>query len=211
MSKLVGIIDFGAGNIFSVDNALKSLTRNRFISSDPQKLEKADAIIFPGVGTFKDGMKNIKERKLDVFIKNFIAEGKPLLGICVGMQLLLSKGYEQGETDGLDLIKGKVCKLEHTGESRIPHIGWNEIYGKDMGNIPIFEGIKSHSCYYFVHSYHATITEKVRIIKTDFYGTDIIAGFQKDNLFATQFHPEKSQKLGIQILYNFLQVGPIKC
>jgi glutamine amidotransferase len=206
MSKKVGIIDYGAGNLFSVDNAIKGITRNRFISSDPERLTHADYIIFPGVGSFLDGMRSMKRHGLDEFLRDYVKSGKPVLGICLGMQMLLTEGYEGGVNKGLGLVEGVVDKLVHTNNSRIPHMGWNDIYGSDMKDIPIFKGVESQSSYYFVHSYHAVLSSEVKKIYTDFYGTDIVAGFQKDNLFATQFHPEKSQGLGVKLLKNFLSI-----
>ena len=208
MSKKVGVIDYGAGNLFSVDNAIKGLVRDRFVSSDPEELMNADYIIFPGVGSFSDGMKGMKKYGLDEFLKNYVASGKPVLGICLGMQMMLTEGYEGGGVhQGLGLLEGTVHKLTHINNSRIPHMGWNDVYGNDMIDIPIFKDIELKSSYYFVHSYHVTLSEEVKKVYTDFYGIDIVSGFQKDNLFATQFHPEKSQSLGVKLLKNFLNIG----
>ena len=207
MSTKVGIIDYGAGNLFSVDNAIKDLERNSFISGNPEELAKADHIIFPGVGSFSDGVLSMKERGLDKFLQEYVASGKPVLGICLGMQMLMTEGSEGGSNTGLGLVEGTVKKLEHTNNSRIPHMGWNNVYGVDMKDIPLFRAVEPQSSYYFVHSYHVVPLEEVKTIYTDFYGIDIAVGFQKDNLFGVQFHPEKSQRVGIQLLRNFLDIG----
>ena len=206
MTKKVGIVDFGVGNLFSVDNAVKTLTKDRFISSEPEKLMSADYIIFPGVGSFADGMSRIRSQGLDTFMKDFYATGKPILGICLGMQLMFSEGDEGGVNKGLDLIKGRIEKLKHRDNSRIPHIGWNDVYGDDFQEMKIMAGISQHSSFYFVHSYHAIPDEKIYNFYTDFYGLNIVAGVRKNNLFATQFHPEKSQIVGLQLLKNFFDM-----
>jgi glutamine amidotransferase len=207
MSIKVGIVDYGAGNLFSVDNAIKGIVRNRFISQDPDKLMHADYIIFPGVGSFSDCIKSMKNLGLDIFLKEYAATGKPILSICLGMQMLMTEGSEGGSSKGIGLIEGCVHKLAYSKNSRIPHMGWNNIYGSDMKDFKILNGIESQSSFYFVHSYHVVPTENLKKIYTDFYGIDIVAGFQKDNLFAIQFHPEKSQRLGIHLLKNFLTLG----
>jgi len=206
MTPKIGIVDFGVGNLFSVDNAVKTLTKDRFISSNPEKLMSADCIIFPGVGSFADGMSRMRSQGLDTFMKDFYESGKPILGICLGMHLMFSEGDEGGENKGLGLIKGRIEKLKHRNNSRIPHIGWNDVYGDDLQEMEIMSGISQHSSFYFVHSYHAIPDEKIYSVYTDFYGLSIIAGVRKNNLFATQFHPEKSQTVGLQILKNFFDM-----
>lgn len=208
MEKRIGIIDYGAGNLFSIDNAVKKINRNRFISSDPEKLKHSDFIIFPGVGSFSDGIINIRNSGLDEFICEFYNTGKPILGICLGMQLLFETGYEGGENNGIGLLKGKVEKLQHRNNSRIPHIGWNDVYGENFNETNIMEGIPLGSSFYFVHSYHAVPAEPINLIYTDFYGQDIVAGVIKNNLIATQFHPEKSQIVGLKLLNNFVSLFP---
>ena len=207
MSIKVGIVDYGAGNLFSVDNAIKGITRNRFISQDPDKLMHADYIIFPGVGSFSDSIKSMRNFGLDEFLKEYVASGKPVLSICLGMQMLMTEGSEGGSNKGIGLVEGCVHKLVHSKNSRIPHMGWNNIYGSDMKDILILNGVEPQSSFYFVHSYHVVPTEDVKKIYTEFYGIDIVAGFQKDNLSAIQFHPEKSQRIGIQLLKNFLTIN----
>lgn len=201
---MITIIDYGIGNIGSVANALTTLGITYDISGDPTVLMHSRALILPGVGAAGVGMKNLKERKLDTVIKKRISEGVPFLGICLGMQLLFERSDEDNAIC-LGVLKGKVVKFEK--ERNIPQIGWNEVrineLNKATGNI--FEGLEEKSQFYFVHSYYC-IPDDTSIIagKTE-YGETFASILVKDNIVATQFHPEKSGKAGIKLIQNFIE------
>jgi len=208
---MIALIDCGIANISSVEKALKKISQQYFIANKSEDLEKATHIILPGVGAFEEGMKRLKEKNFIEAIKKEVLENKkPILGVCLGMQLLFS-GSEEGETPvkGLGLIKGEVKKFKFSEDKKlkIPHIGWNEVFFK--GEIPkIFDGIEKNSCFYFLHSYHATSDEENICKAFTNYGYDFISAIQKENIFGVQFHPEKSQKKGLKLLKNFCE---IKC
>lgn len=206
MGKIVGIVDYGVGNLFSVGNAVQSLSCEKIISGSPDQLSEVDCIIFPGVGAFDDGMEKLRKRGLDRFLIEYAESGKPILGICLGMQLLLSEGSEGGVSKGLNLIEGSVMKLPYATGCKIPHIGWNDVFGESMSVNPVFSGVEQNTSFYFVHSYHVLPDADISLVYTDFYGQDIVAGFHADNLYGVQFHPEKSQKAGMQLLNNFIAI-----
>lgn len=198
MNNSIGIIDYGMGNLRSVEKALEYLNYEVFVSSDIKKLEKADKLILPGVGAFKDAIDTMKNTGLDVFVKNFANTDKPLLGICLGMQLFFESSEEYGFHKGLGILKGKICKLS-VGE-KIPHMGWNSLDIKMEG--PLFCGLPKEPYVYFVHSYYLS-TEEPIVSATCFYGQEIQVAAQNGNIFALQFHPEKSGDIGLKILDNF--------
>ncbi len=202
----VGVIDYGVGNLFSVQNALKGLQCDVVMAGNPGDLEGVEKIILPGVGAFKEGMEKLYSTGFAQFIRAHVENGGYLLGICLGMQLLLTYGEEGGRTDGLGLVSGGVKRLDASVADgcRIPHIGWNEVYGEGFDFIELFDGIEQGSSFYFVHSYQAVPKEEIDIVYTDFCGTDIVAGFRKDKIYGMQFHPEKSQTVGLKMLNNFL-------
>jgi len=204
MPKNIVIIDYKMGNLTSVANAIKYIGEKPVISNKIEDIENAEYIILPGVGAFGDGIKNIKELGLiETLKKEIVIKRKPFLGICLGMQLLAKEGYEGNLTKGLGYIKGKVIKFNLKDKDlRIPHIGWNEVNFKKESSL-LFNLKKSEN-FYFVHSYHL-ITEEDIILGMCNYGGEFAAGIQKGNIFATQFHPEKSQKPGLQILKNFIK------
>jgi len=204
MPKKIVIINYNMGNLTSVANAIEYIGEKPIISNKIEDIKNADYIILPGVGAFKDGMKNINKLGItDTLKKQIIKEKKPLLGICLGMQLLAKEGYEGGLTKGLGYLKGKVIKFNFKDKSlRIPHIGWNEVnFKKDS---PFLFNLKKSEDFYFVHSYYLIPEENI-ILGTCDYGREFVTCIQKDNIFATQFHPEKSQKPGLQILKNFIK------
>lgn len=208
MAPKVSIIDCGVANLSSVSNALLNAGAEVEILSTPQKLKDADRIIFPGVGAFAKCMSNFqeagfKDELLDI-VKN---KGRPLLGICLGMQVLFTKGHEFGITEGLGWFKGEVKKIESSDPNlRIPHIGWNDLtFYKEH---PVFAGLPPHPDFYFVHSFHAVPEEKQDLVATCDYGGSITASVSKENIVAVQFHPEKSQKVGFKLLQNFLRWSP---
>lgn len=203
---MITIIDYGMGNLKSVYNALGYLNIDCEITNNREKIEKAGKIILPGVGAFKDAMKNLEVRGLDKLIVKKAEEGIPILGICLGMQLLFDKSYEGGEFEGLSLIEGEIKKLDNNilekEKVKIPHIGWNNLRIKKVS--PILKGINENEFVYFVHSYYGAVKNEEDLISETIYGTNKIAAVVgNNNVFGTQFHPEKSGEVGLKILKNF--------
>jgi len=200
------IIDYGMGNTFSVYNALYYLGAEVEISKDPAKIEQAERIVLPGVGAFGKCMENLRKTGLIPLLEKHVFEKrKPFLGICVGMQVMATTGHEKGIHEGLDWIKGEVRMLD-TAQSRLPlpHVGWNDINVQKPN--PLLAEERKDQSFYFVHSYALFPEDKEAIVATCSYGQAFCASIQKDNLFATQFHPEKSQKNGLKFLEAFLNV-----
>lgn len=199
---MIAIIDYGVGNLSSVLNALKAIGIEAEITSNHDKIRAADKIILPGVGAFKAGMQNLQKLDLiDVLHDEVMMKKKPFLGICLGMQLIFTKSYEGGETSGLGWIKGEVIRFDVEKQGlHVPHIGWNEV--RCDTNSPLFKESPEKQHFYFVHSYYPVSQEEVSIGKCD-YGSEFTAVLQKDNIFATQFHPEKSQHEGLELLRKF--------
>jgi len=206
MSGKIGIIDCGVGNISSLNNAISQVVPNVCISKDPDVLVQMDKLILAGVGSFPHYMSNLINLGLDQMIYQHVEQQKPILGICIGMQLLFTEGYERDCTRGLGLIDGTVRKLESAKSIRVPHMGWNDVFGKDMAQMDVFSEIPNHGSFYFAHSYHAVIRERIPTVCTDFYGQDIVAGLQKGFIHGVQFHPEKSQTLGLSLLKNYILI-----
>ena len=203
---MLAIIDYDMGNVRSIHNAFTLLDEEIKITDDPVTIESAEAIIVPGVGAFADGMINLKKKNLvSVLEKQVIERKKPYLGICLGMEFLAKKSFEGGEHDGLGWIKGNVIRLEPNNPSlRIPHIGWND--ASILEKKGLLKDIQSPT-FYFLHSYYLKIDESEKDIITsvcDYGGNKIIATLQKENIYAVQFHPEKSQTTGLKLLKNFL-------
>jgi len=206
--KNIGIIDYGMGNLHSVVGAFTHIGCKPFISSDITELKSADALILPGVGAFPDAMKNLNDYGLIDFIKSE-ANSKPFLGICLGMQLLFDRSYEFTECEGLGLIKGEVIKLTAYADSKkykIPHMGWNSL--DITKKTRLTEGLPDRSHVYFVHSYKGVTADKDNLIASAEYGETISAIVGTDNIFGTQFHPEKSEEIGLKILINFVGMIP---
>ncbi|PKR82783.1 imidazole glycerol phosphate synthase subunit HisH [Heyndrickxia camelliae] len=196
---MIGIVDYGMGNIASVRNTLARLGIQTVVSDQPDVLKQASHIILPGVGSFQASIDEIEKRGLKSVIRD-LASKKPVLGVCLGMQLLFSEGYEGGRKEGLDLIPGQIKKIDT--DNILPHIGWNQLHIQDERNgFSNFEG--EHV--YFVHSYQAN-TNAEYIVATTEYGVKIPAIVQKENVFGMQFHPEKSGKVGLELLKMFLGV-----
>lgn len=199
----VCIIDYGIGNLTSVKNAFALLGIDAIVSGDAEIIRKASHLILPGVGAFGEGMKNLRERNLVSVLNNEVMQKKKrILGICLGMQMFASKGFEYGEHDGLGFVTGEVVKLNVSEELRLPHIGWNNVsiskkhqLTKTFDHEPIF---------YFVHSYHLVPEDPSIIAGTASYGKEFVAIIEKGNIFGAQFHPEKSHSDGLQILKNFV-------
>lgn len=199
------IIDYGMSNLGSIRRAIEECGADVVVSNNPKDLKTAAKIILPGVGAFGDGMKNLNEQGWMPIIKEEVLKNKiPILGICLGMQLLATKGYEGGEFSGLNLIEGEVVKFTPQNNERIPHVGWNEIF-QTKDNI-LFEGIKDGSDFYFVHSYYFKTKYQEDIISTTPYCGNFASAINKGNVFGTQFHPEKSMPLGFEVLKNFLNL-----
>lgn len=200
---MIGLIDYGMGNLLSVSKAFESLGAEVRISSDPGELSAADAIVLPGVGNFGDGMKHLQESKLDSFVKESIESGKPFMGICLGMQLLMEESEEAPGVSGLGIIKGKVVKFPEM-DLKVPHMGWNDVTITQNGK-EWFGDIPNKSYFYFVHSYYVAPEDESIIAGKCSYGIDFTACIGKGKVFATQYHPEKSQDCGIQLLKNFIR------
>jgi len=198
---MVVIIDYGMGNVSSVEKALNFLNIKNVISNDENIIKNSSAILLPGVGSFSQGMNNLVELNLvDLLTDEVVNKKKPFLGICLGMQLIFEKGNEPYKCDGLGWIKGEVKKLDLYG-LKIPHMGWNDI---EVHNNKYY-GKNNNIDFYFIHSYHVLPNFKSEIAATVNYGIDIVASIQKDNIFATQFHPEKSQQSGLCLLKEFFE------
>ena len=202
---MIAIVDYGVGNLFSLKSSFAALGVQAVVTSDIKTLEKADGIILPGVGAFGDAAKKLRDSGLFYPLKDLAKNGKPLMGICLGMQLLFEKGYEYGEHEGLGLIKGSVKPISDVipKDLKIPHIGWNPL--KFKGNNPLFKNIKEGDCVYFVHSFYAADCEE-NTIATAEYGADLTAAVADKNVMGCQFHPEKSGKVGLEILRAFSQM-----
>ncbi len=200
---MIGIIDYGVGNLFSLRSSFEAIGEEVFVSGDTEELKKADGLILPGVGAFEDAIRKLRENNLDSFVKEQAENGKPLMGICLGMQLLFEKSFEYGEHEGLGILKGQVVPMLHSipEELKIPHIGWNALHLTNT-NCPIFENIKESDFVYFVHSYYAQGCED-SLAATTQYGKELTAAVAKGNVYGCQFHPEKSGEIGMKILRSF--------
>jgi len=206
----VTIVDYNSGNISSVINSFKEVAKNKVnieVTSDLKKIKSSDKIVLPGQGSFKscvDALNNINGL-VDALNEFVINSKKPLLGICVGLQMFADIGYEETETKGLGWIEGKVSKIDNqNGKYKLPHIGWNQI--NIFKNDKIFKDIENNSHMYFVHSYEFIPGDKSVISATTDYSSKIVCSIEKENIFGTQFHPEKSDKIGLKIIQNFINL-----
>ena len=202
---MIAIVDYGVGNLFSLKSSFSAIGVEAVVTNDPMVLCGADKIILPGVGAFEDAARKLRESGLDVVIKQLAADGKPLMGICLGMQMLFEKSYEYGEHEGLGLIPGVVKPIADVipADLKIPHIGWNAL--KFKGNNPLFSKIREGDCVYFVHSFYAADCEE-SVIATAEYGAELTAAVAKGNVYGCQFHPEKSGAVGLNILRAFAEL-----
>ena len=200
---MIAVIDYGAGNLRSVTNALIKLGYQPKVTREPEDVVNATAVIFPGVGAAADVMESLREAGMDEAIREVINEGQPLFAICVGMQVLLSATEEGGWNGCLDIIPGMVKRLP--AGLKVPHIGWNQV--RQVSAHPIFKGIPDGSNFYFVHSYYAEPEDASVVTGTTQYGVNLCSVLIKDNLIATQFHPEKSGALGLRMYANFLDLA----
>jgi len=202
----IAIIDYGMANLRSVQKAFEHVGTHAQIISTPQEIEQADKIVLPGVGAFQDAIRTLREKELAEPIVRHIQRGKPFLGICLGLQMLFDVGYEDGEHRGLGVLKGKCVRfdVDETMGLKVPHMGWNQLNVRKPS--PILRDLPAGCGVYFVHSYHVVPDDKSVIATTTDYGQPFVSSVWRDNLVATQFHPEKSQKVGMQILANFAEM-----
>ena len=205
---MIAIVDYGVGNIFSLYSSFKYIGAEVVLTSDPEEIKKADKIILPGVGAFADAAKKLRDSGLADVVVDEVKNGKPLLGICLGMQMLFERSFEYGEHKGLGLIKGDIVSMEGVvpANYKIPHIGWNGLhFPKDKAKSPIFKYINENDCVYFVHSYFGANCDE-SVIATTEYGAELTAAVAYKNVYGVQFHPEKSGEVGMKILKAFCEM-----
>jgi glutamine amidotransferase len=201
---MLAIIDYQMGNLRSVQKGFEKMGHAAAITADPAVIAQADKLVLPGVGAFADAIAELRRRDLVEPIRDAIAGGKPFLGICLGLQMLFDVGYEDGEHEGLGILPGEVRRFDVPPEYKVPHMGWNRVHLKRRP--PIFAGIEDDSHFYFVHSYYVAPKDDAVISGVASYPNPFCAMVWRDNLFATQFHPEKSQAVGLQVLKNFAEL-----
>ena len=202
MGKFVAVIDYGLGNLRSVSKALEAVGAKVKVTNRTEDITCASAILLPGVGAFKRAMDNLVRLNILPSINRMIKEGKPFLGICLGLQVLFTESEEHGRCKGLDVIKGRVKRF--SADVKIPHMGWNQIKIKNQkSRIKIFKDIPDESYFYFVHSYYVEPQEEAVVVATTEYGQEFVSAVNKENVWGVQFHPEKSERLGLKILENF--------
>ncbi len=200
---MIAIIDYGMGNLRSVEKGFLKAGVNAAVTSSPAVVDKADGIVLPGVGAFRDCMRELTNLKLTDAIASAVKNGKPYLGICLGLQVLFSESDEFGKCMGLDIFKGKVVRFKPS-TLKVPHMGWNEV--KIQKGNPLLNGIKDNTYFYFVHSFYVEPGDNSIVAATTGYGIEFTSMIWKDNVFAVQFHPEKSQAAGLQLLKNFGEI-----
>ena len=202
---MIAIVDYGVGNLFSLNSSLEMIGAESVVTADEAVLRSADKILLPGVGAFEDAAKKLRESGLADLIKELAAEGKPLLGICLGMQMLFERSYEYGEHEGLGLIPGSVRPIRDVipADYKIPHIGWNALRFRQEN--PLFKYVKDGDCVYFVHSFYASDCDEFTVATAE-YGAELTAAVAKGNVYGCQFHPEKSGNVGLNILKAFAEV-----
>lgn len=203
---MIGIIDYGVGNLFSLKSSFEAIGEEVFVSGNKSELREAEGLILPGVGAFADAIAKLRENSLDEFVREQAESGKPLMGICLGMQLLFEKSYEYGEHEGLSLLKGQVVPMQGSipEELKIPHIGWNALH-KIKSDSPLLKDVNEGDCVYFVHSFYAQNCEDSLLATTE-YGKELTAAVAKGNVMGCQFHPEKSGETGMKILRAFVNI-----
>ena len=207
---MIAIVDYGVGNLFSLQSSFKAIGADVFVSKNPEEIRRADKIILPGVGAFEDAAKKLRSSGMAALICEEAAKGKPILGICLGMQLLFDKSYEYGEHEGLGLVRGEIRPISETipASLKIPHIGWNALHFPKPSRL--FRYIKEGDFVYFVHSYAGANCED-SVIATCSYGAPLVAAVEAGNVFGCQFHPEKSGEVGLSILRAFCDMEAIVC
>lgn len=198
---MIAIIDYQMGNLRSVQKGFERVGHQAEITSDPAEIAQASKLVLPGVGAFADAIAELKRREMVGPIREAIEGGKPFLGICLGLQLLFERSYEDGDHQGMGVLKGEVRRFKVPREFKVPHMGWNQVHYRNRP--PIFDGIDDQTHFYFVHSYHVVPDDQAIVAGEAEYPDPFCAMVWRDNLFATQFHPEKSQTAGLQMLKNF--------
>lgn len=206
---MIAIIDYDAGNLKSVEKALIHLGEETVVSRDRETILGADKVILPGVGSFGDAMSKLQEYGLDTVIHEVVEKGTPFLGICLGLQLLFERSDESPGVRGLGVLKGEILRIPDHAGLKIPHMGWNSLNLKNGGRL--FEGLPEHPYVYFVHSYYLKAEEPEIVKASTWYSTEIHASVEQGNVFACQFHPEKSSDIGLQILKNFASITKEDC
>lgn len=201
---MIAIIDYDAGNIKSVEKAMILLGQEVTITGDREEILKADKVILPGVGAFGDAMENLRRTGLDRVIRETVDKGTPFLGICLGLQLLFERSDEAPGVEGLGILKGEILRIPEADGLKIPHMGWNSLHLEHNGRL--FRGIREGEYVYFVHSYYLKAEDENIVKASTEYGVHIHASVEQDNVFACQFHPEKSSDAGIRILKNFVEL-----
>ena len=202
---MIAMIDYDAGNIKSVEKALQKLGAEVVITKEPEVILNADKVILPGVGAFGDAMSNLKKYKLDEVIHQVVKKGTPFLGICLGLQLLFERSDETPGVEGLGILEGEILRIPEKDDLKIPHMGWNSLHLQNGGRL--FAGLEEQSYVYFVHSYYLKAKEAEIVKATTDYSVNIHASVEKGNVFACQFHPEKSSDVGLSILKNFVELN----
>ncbi|MGM9591047.1 MAG: imidazole glycerol phosphate synthase subunit HisH [Faecousia sp.] len=202
---MIAIVDYGVGNLFSLKSSLELIGAESVVTADEETLCRADKILLPGVGAFEDAARKLRDSGLGSLVKKLAGEGKPLLGICLGMQLLFEKSYEYGEHEGLGLIPGAVKPIRDVipGDYKIPHIGWNGLQFRQ--DCPLFRDIREGDCVYFVHSFYAADCDEFVVAVAE-YGAELTAAVARGNVYGCQFHPEKSGNVGLAILKAFAEL-----
>ena len=201
---MIAVIDYDAGNIKSVEKALLSLGQEVTVTAKQDEILGADKIVLPGVGAFGDAMENLRKRQLDAVIREAVEKEIPFLGICLGLQVLFEQSEEAPGVEGLGILKGKICRIPNAEGLKIPHMGWNSLHLQNDGRL--FAGLEENPYVYFVHSYYLKAGSEDIVAATTEYGTHIHAAVEKGNLYACQFHPEKSSQTGLKILENFISL-----
>ena len=206
---MIAIIDYGMGNLRSVQKGFEAVGAKAIVTSDSKKILSARSVVLPGVGAFKACMDNLKKFDLIDTVKQSVQSGKPFLGICLGLQLLFSQAEEFGSVSGLGILKGKVVGFKDAPNSgdplKIPHMGWNNVEVKPSH--PLFDSVPNQSYFYFVHSYYVMPEDRATVATTTNYGIEFVSGIHHENIHAFQFHPEKSQQLGLTVLKNFSRLS----
>ena len=206
---MIAIIDYGVGNLFSLKSSFNAIGADVIVTDSEEKIRSADKIILPGVGAFSDAIAKLRATGLDKVLVDEASKGKPVMGICLGMQMLFEKSFEYGEYDGLGLLKGRVVTMQGVvpEDLKIPHIGWNALHFSQE-NCPLFKHIKENDCVYFVHSYFAQDCDE-SVAATTEYGAELTAAVAYKNIYGCQFHPEKSGEVGLNILRAFCETEAV--
>ena len=209
---MVTVIDYGIGNLRSIEKALEAIGAEVLRTDRPDDLLEADHLVLPGVGAFGACINEIRRRGLEEPIKEYVASGRPFIGVCVGMQLLFTESEERGQHRGLDLLPGRVVRFEGIDEAtrkplKVPHMGWNTVAARYAS--PLLDELPDTPFFYFVHSYHPVPDDEDDVLATSPYGTEFPAIVHRDNVYGVQFHPEKSQRNGLQVLKNFARLHPL--